>query len=134
MNRIFDGWKKQDDLISTTGAGFKLDHKIGFRKHSNAAGADMTISADLIKEANAKTFDLYRRDNVFALVPNVEGCLYIGKDSNRVAGIGKYAIFEVAEVCGLDITEQVQHVNAIVIDGAIIFPKERIFKTQEVLV
>ena len=134
MNRIFDGWEKQDKLITQSGLGLKLDHKIGFRKHTNDAGGDMTISSDLLKEANAKSFDLYKRNDVYALVPNVEGCLYIGKDSNRVSGIGKYAIIDIAEVCGLEITTQVQHVNAIVIDGAIIFPKERIFKTQEVLV
>ena len=122
----FIGWEKQEGLITMKGPK-RLDHKIGFRNHTNGHGSDITISSDLIKEVGAKRFDLFRRRDVYALVPNNNGNLYIGKDQNRLSGIGLYAITEIATTCGITMTTNVQHIDGIVRNGAIIFPAENYF-------
>lgn len=117
----FTGWEKQEGLIAAKG-NKRLDHKVGFRNHTNGHGSDITISADLISEVGARRFDLLRRRDVYALVPNDTGALVIKEGQNRLSGIGHHAIKEVAKTCGIDMTSVIQHTDGIVRNGAIIFP------------
>lgn len=125
MSTIFDTWKTVDVEIPTRQGNY-LDHSIGFRDNPQG-GAAIVISVDLLREINAKRFSLKSNNGIFALIPDDNGDLCVGK-ANRIKGTTRTFARKVASECGINMGSTTKYVNAIVFDGAIVFPKERIVK------
>ena len=120
----FNEWENVE--IIPTKKVSALDHMISVRKQVKGGGYDFVLSADLAKETDTTVFKLQRKNNIFALVPVDNGPLTLNKN-HRVIGLTAETVKGILTGLGLPIDEKrTRHINTIVINGAVIFPKERV--------
>lgn len=124
----FNEWTRVEKRYNRR--GYRHDHKVSFwstkqRSTSDKKRFSCNISKDLIDEVGANVFSLYEKNGVFAFVPNKRGEFKKVIKGSVVTGITNEISKNIITACGGDPNSEKVMFDAVVIDGAIMFPKDK---------
>lgn len=107
--------------------GYRHDHVVSIwsMNQKGKKRYNCNISKDMLDALGTTVYSLYEKNGVFAFVPNKHGEYRKHPKASIMTGMGSDMCKDILVACGYAPETNRVKIDAVIIDGAIMFPKDK---------